>query len=238
MIKEKPIIFLTPMVQALLNTKPGIWPAMPIDPAKPYKCQTRRVVKPRYREGEAGFEVATDEKTGAKGIIIINEEGGHSRDGYYNPPYWDDILWVRETWRVSAVGIAGSEEFAQINYSTGDFMSIGINNEQSLCYTTKSKWQSPYFFPRKAARLFLEVKSIRLERLQEISEEDAKAEGAGICTWFRPYKRDEGESICFNNEVPTRKAAFFNLWDSINAKRGYSWESNPWVWVYEFMRIK
>jgi hypothetical protein len=67
--------------------------------------------------------------------------------------------------------------------------------------------------PKEAARLFLEVKNVRVERLQAITEEDARAEGFA---WER----------------------FASYWDTLYAKCGYSWENNPWVWVYEFMRIK
>jgi hypothetical protein len=82
------------------------------------------------------------------------------------------------------------------------------------------KWKKKpsIFMPRAAARLFLRVKNVRAERLQDISEEDAIAEGVdGI---------EPGE-LFFN---------FIALWNSLNAKRGYGWEANPWVWVYTFER--
>ena len=74
--------------------------------------------------------------------------------------------------------------------------------------------------PRWASRLLLEVKAVRVERLQEISEDDAFAEGISGGDWL-------------GNPVGTYR----ELWDSINAKRGHSWESNPWVWVVEFERV-
>jgi hypothetical protein len=234
---EKPIIFGTPMVQALLNTKPGIWPAVPIDPAKPYKCQTRRVVKPRYREGETGFIVATNEKTGAKGIIIINEEGGSSRDGYYNPPYLDDILWVRETW-ISWEGLA--PDIQQYLESKGKKAKYIYRADQDL-HSESTGWKPSIFLPHQAARLFLEVKSVRLERLQEISESDIKAEGiTGRCSWYTSDCMKDCINEHYRKEcyIPSHEKKYSLLWDSLNAKRSYGWESNPWVWVYEFMRIK
>jgi len=208
-MKEKPIIFSTPMVQAILNTKPGIWPAEAIDPQGPFKSQTRRI--PRNRGG------------------IISK---------------GDILWVRESWRVSHVGKAGSQEWAYIVYKSGKGKSIDISGTtESVYYASKAKWHPSIHLPRKAARLFLEVKSVRRERLLDISENDAKAEGvkrkyegcfahkkglSGPC----PENCPEG-CTCLNH-----KELFLDLWNSIYAKRGYSWTANPWVWVIEFMRIK
>jgi len=200
----KPIIFSTPMVRALLNTKPGVWPAEPIDPGKPCKSMTRRIIKPRYRRNESGFKVATGKN--GRSIMILNEEGGDSR--YYNPPYdVGDILWVRETF--TPVNDGSYLHRADPRYDgcgPGDF---------------GWKWSSPRFMPREAARIFLEVKSVRIERLNEVSEEDATAEGVGI-----------------NLRTSFRKDEFPHLWDSINGKKkGCSWEDSPWVFVYEFMRV-
>ena len=84
-------------------------------------------------------------------------------------------------------------------------------------------WLSPVAMYREAARVFLEVKSVMVERLQDISEEDASAEG------IKPYHYGVGGT--------SYKNAFLDVWNNINAKRGYSWDSNPWVWVIEFVRI-
>jgi hypothetical protein len=89
-------------------------------------------------------------------------------------------------------------------------------------------WKPSIFMPRWASRITLEITNIRAERLQEITEEDARDEGVifveeqlpGDDTW-RPYARKEFES----------------LWNSLNAKRGHGWQTNPWVWVVEFKRI-
>jgi len=80
--------------------------------------------------------------------------------------------------------------------------------------------------PREAARIFLEIRTISVGRLQDIGEKDAKAEGVEPMT---------------TPDIPgvgrTYRQGFEWLWKEINAKRGYSWESNPWVWVIEFLRI-
>ena len=95
--------------------------------------------------------------------------------------------------------------------------------------------------PHSAARIFLEVKSIREKRLQDISKEDAKAEGSFLdrCDCL-PRKKDKTPiEILFNQlSCHIHSMKFSELWDSLNAKRGYSWDSNPWVLVIEFERVK
>lgn len=86
------------------------------------------------------------------------------------------------------------------------------------------KWKPSIHMPRWASRINLEITDIRVERLQEINEEDAKHEGVK-----RINAGDFG--------METWSSAFRNLWDSINSKRGYGWDTNPWVWVIEFKRI-
>jgi len=89
-----------------------------------------------------------------------------------------------------------------------------------------NRWRSPIHMPRWASRILLEVTDVRVERVQEIGEADAECEGVGwdCC--------GEGE-----NDPRTPREAFCGLWDSINAKRGYSWKSNPWIWAITFKRI-
>jgi len=88
------------------------------------------------------------------------------------------------------------------------------------------KWRSSIFMPRWASRITLEIISVKIERLQDVSEEDAVAEGM-----FEPYGCRSESGL--NYEM---RSQFKNCWDSINRKK-YPWESNPWVWVIEFKRI-
>jgi hypothetical protein len=216
-MKEKPIFFSTEMVQAILDGK---------------KTQTRRVIKPRYRNDEAGFEVSIGVKYGDRRVHIIDKEGGMTRD--YSPPYKvGDILWAREAWRVSHLG-TGSGDWAGIVYKTGKSKTIDIDEKEILYFAGKTIWQSPIFMPKRAARIFLEVKSVRVERLQDISEADAMAEGVearfevDLATFI-----DKAKPI-----ISTYRIGFKHTWDSINSKRGYSWNSNPWVFVYEFEKME
>ena len=97
--------------------------------------------------------------------------------------------------------------------------------------------------PKEAARIFLKVTNVRVERLQDISEEDAIAEGiydepgsVSGRTWYRKFIKESDARI---NGLFTESAkeCFQTLWQSINAKK-HPWDSNPWVWVYEFERIE
>jgi hypothetical protein len=92
--------------------------------------------------------------------------------------------------------------------------------------------------PREASRIFLELKDVRVERVRDISEDDAKAEGiidggclnCGNSSFPKPCGCEKPE--------PDYADSFFYLWNSINEKRGYGTIHNPWVYVYEFMRVK
>ena len=95
------------------------------------------------------------------------------------------------------------------------------------------KWVTPLFMPRWASRITLEITDVRVERLQEISEDDARAEGAewyGFADLQPNGELREGPSFAY-------RAGFHDLWDSINADR-CPWESNPFVWAVSFRKIE
>lgn len=102
---------------------------------------------------------------------------------------------------------------------------------------------SPIYMPKEAARILLEVTGARVERVQEITEEDAKMEGAH----FRDFGKDRWGNQCdgwsmketsFTHKcLGTARFAFANYWNSVNDKRGYGWDVNPFVWVITFRRI-
>jgi len=223
-MREKPILFSTPMVQALLNTKPFTWPAEPIDPYKPFKSMTRRVIHPQPDKDEPNIVYTTIEgfQTAPPGeeIWAETEKGESVR---LKPKYEKgDVLWVRETWSTMPYGQC-NDGSVNLEYAYKADGSLGNFPEITIAKNL-DKWHPSIHMPREAARLFLEVKSVRVEQLQDISEKDAKAEGVGkLPPWA---------------ECGTFLRGFEALWDNLNAKRGYSWESNPWVFCYEFMRVE
>ena len=117
------------------------------------------------------------------------------------PFYAGQYLWVKETWRLERVG-----KVSQVIYRTADGF-VG------------SKWKSSLFMPKKFTRLVLQVECVKTEKLQDITDEDAWAEGMRL-------------PIFSSSSSP--RDQFHKLWDIINAKKGYSWDSNPLVWVVEF----
>ena len=86
------------------------------------------------------------------------------------------------------------------------------------------KWRPSIFMPREAARIFLRVTDVRAERLQDITEADAECEGVIA----------RHDTACTGTSA---RISFAELWDSINNKRGYGWDKNPWIWVISFERV-
>jgi hypothetical protein len=198
-LKEKPILFSTPMVRAILEGR---------------KTQTRRVIKPQPESitpiTSEGFMTAPHlaEK------FIFHFENGESKEIELQPKK-GDVLWVRETFNYLKLPIMDKTKYwykADENMERPNF---------------DNKWRPSIFMPREACRLFLRVKDVRLEHLQDITTSDCLKEG--ILENF--HKTPAAANIRL-------KADFAKLWNSLNAQRGYSWESNPMVKVIEFERIQ
>ncbi len=189
----KPILFSTPMVQAILDGK---------------KTQTRRVIKIDDAPENWNISIA--------GTSIVRTEPYDVKLPRYAT---GDILWVRET-------------FCEVPYEhnhvpiKGGYITIpkyAYKADSERDYT--GIWKPSIHMPREAARIFLRVKTVRVERLQDITEEDAIAEG---------MSKTLVDGVVFISA----KGNFHVFWDSLNIKRGYGWDTNPWVWVYEFERVK
>lgn len=200
-MKEIPIIFSTPMVQAILEGR---------------KTQTRRVIKEGFRPGDKG-----------KNGWILPEPWNKEIVKFYTDacPYGNpgDVLWVRES-------IYYSTEHDNFYYSA-DKQGVGNEIYHLLFNFNKRRIIPAGFMPKQACRLFLLVTGIRPERLQGISEEDAIDEGVKD-----PYEYQDPvyyDQPCFD-DLQINQCAFAGLWDCINAKKGYGWENNPWVWRIEF----
>ena len=139
--------------------------------------------------------------------------------------YW---LWVREAW-----GITKGNGIRTIYRADGE-QPFGLDGTQVI---GPMKWGSPMFMPRRASRIDLEITGVRVERLQDITEADAVAEGMqfhdGNGVGHSGWRHDVNHGFVY----PSAREAFAQAWDSINQKRA-KWYSNPWVWVYEFRRVK
>lgn len=201
----KPIIFTTPMVRAILSGQ---------------KTQTRRIIKPQQTE-----RPIYDPAIGWRFLGGPNIRCPYGQTG--------DLLWVRETFYCDDFRYPhGPREELLKNMDYRASHDCGAWEAGCPCRDEEGRgsWRPSIHMPRWAARIFLKITDIRVERLQDISDGDVYSEGIG---WNEPLQ------ILLRNQTkgnsPAQRA-FSNLWDSINAKRGFYWESNPWVWVIEFER--
>ncbi|HEP8808774.1 TPA: hypothetical protein VDU47_004337 [Pseudomonas aeruginosa] len=221
-MKERPILFSGPMVRAILEGR---------------KTVTRRVVKPQPDFLGSMVDPNTPFKTLDAGL--------HAR---ITCPYGEpgDRLWVRETWTdvnmcgAPALAYRADEDIRDLMEEPGFLDDRGAFNYDDprvkpypfACWYAEldqARWRPSIHMPRWASRILLEITSVRVERLQDISEEQSRAEGV----------RDAGEGF-FDVEDSKHFAAdpresFASLWSSINGES--SWDANPWVWVVEFKRV-
>ncbi len=123
-------------------------------------------------------------------------------------------LWVRETWQ--------HENGSCENHKCGQ--PTHIYYKATEVYPESMIWRPSTFMPRWASRIDLEIEGVRVERLQEINDADIRSEGV------------TAEPLRWRAER-ARRAIFPQLWDSLNAKRGFGWDKNPWVWVVEFRKV-
>ena len=217
MSKERPILFSGQMVRAILDGR---------------KTQTRRIVKP-------GKDIKINALAGP--YTVVGYTGGFAAEmclhwdtdaflslcPYGNP---GDRLWVRErhaiwereAWIEGGVTITPPERGVYYWADQGAMHQVG-------------RWSPSIHMPRWASRITLEVVSVRVERLQDISEEDAMVEGVEFVHGPKDiecgYLSHDGSAL-----LDTAKRAFYYLWESINGPG--SWERNDWVWVVEFKRIQ
>jgi hypothetical protein len=199
-VKERPILFNGAMVRAVMA---GV------------KTQTRRVVKSRHwpEPLTPGYEWFFDQTT-TEQVWEVGAWNAGTGEGqlhsYITCPYGKpgDRLWVRETWQRNAdFPDTRSNGLCVYRADRGGDTQLGDGQ----------RWIPSIHMPRWASRLTLDVLSVDVQRLQDISESDALAEGVDTLP-----------------DDPCAYSMFAMLWDSINAERGYGWHVNPWVWVVEF----
>lgn len=201
-MREKPILMSAEMVQAILDGR---------------KTMTRRVIKPQPQNVPADAYMDAYNHSPLWNFWlpdnrVVNTVGPNEKTFHWKAPYQPgDRLWVRETYRMCDCKAEGCKGL----YYKADAPEI------------LAKWKPSILLPKKYARIWLEVVSFRVERVREISEEGAKAEGV-----------DPGPFLGIGvDESKAYRYAFRDIWNKLNDKRGFSWDSNPWVWVIEFKRV-
>jgi hypothetical protein len=231
MSKEHPILFNGDMVRAILDGK---------------KTQTRRIIKapPSARNGEFFFSID------GFPYYQVEHDGTFDEIPISNPCEIGSILWVRETWNMAdeATEIINGESIGP----SAPYRGVQGNRKITwrAVYSAdhpggehpkfgRPRWRPSIHMPRWACRLFLEVTNVRVERLQDISQEDALAEGVQYVVDKLACCKDGTMDSHFQMELSMDHVkAFSYLWDSINAKRGYGWDENVFVWVIDFKKIK
>lgn len=237
-MKERPILFSGEMVRSILGDR---------------KKQTRRIVKPlcgqpvfyAYHEGEP-YPYYFRRKDGVWDSFKTFEELAAKYCPY---GVKGDRLWVRETWAPVQPLVSGELQYDSARLVEIDGYPIEVwyraDGELGvLAYVVEDgpRWKPSIHMPRSASRITLEITDVRLQRLQDISEEDAIAEGVEPldigCRIYRDYLGHGGDYpgsdyLGFKNPIDS----FRTLWDSIYSDRSFSWDSNPWVWVIEFKKI-
>lgn len=144
-----------------------------------------------------------------------------------------DVLQVKETYAK-----LNNDEYLYM--ATNPDVNVSIMRHAKNADGRSDRWMSPILMPREAARLFLRVTSVRVERVQDIRFMDALKEG--VTSDFTEYEgRLKHFEIAVANAYAAQQAAidaYHVLWDGLNAKRGYGWDANPWVWVIGFERVE
>lgn len=233
-MKERPILFSAPMVRALLAGT---------------KTQTRRVVTPQPDKdqklvlvtGSTGFQCVMDTSPlPYPAVRRIRWDCRHGRPG--------DRIWGRETfwawgrWETRFSKKKGRDEwyFVDLTRECGKSYLYDADKPDPQPRAGKRdggvapKWHKrpAIFMPRDASRILLEITSVRVERLQDISEADAMAEGAGQVG----VETGEITTSSAPVEIGSYTLGYYELWESLNGSG--SWDANPWVWVLEFKRME
>lgn len=236
-MKEIPILFSTPMVQAILEGR---------------KTQTRRAAAvpygdhhgtdimdwhlskhPHFEYGKWWYNVQSD----------VDSYNTFELKAKYGRP--GDLLWVRETWGIGSRpnpfegSIDGIEFKADAKY-LDDIELLPLYTPEGFDFEKyeRAGWRPSIHMPKAAARIWLQVTDVRVERLQDISEEDAIAEGSRprshSCGGFGYYEAggDIQDCICQKWDREPKVMGFFDLWSEINGKD--SLDANPWVWAISF----
>ena len=242
-MRELPIIMGADSVRAILDGR---------------KTQTRRVVNKkaldRFKLSPSGELFGSFNESNPEWVIYPTVDDAPYRVG--------DRLWVKETWGVgcrpdpNSGWVDGIEYKADESYLDDiESLPLRVIDDQDLDKYQRAGWNSPMFMPRWASRITLEITDIRVDRLQDITEDDALAEGiisneeyearasegnlfpCPRCKGYQVHEAfgyDYGITEVDCNCCDTQKKRYRIVWDSLNAKRGYPWESNPWVWVVSF----
>ena len=224
MSRVLPILFNTEMVRAILDGR---------------KTVTRRLVKPQPKSklcytfagsdcGTWGYPSKTAHESWGEEYRLPDNITKEDFGKRWNPPYHtDDVLYVRETWAPIYPGKESNEVCGYI-YKEDSLEEYDNRYPDGEDYQWGGKWRPSIHMPKEAARIWLKVTDVRVERLQDITSEQICREGVEV-----EYPH------ALNGEE--QRYAFSTLWNSTVKKSDldrYGWNANPWVWVIEFERCE
>lgn len=252
----KPILFNTEMVRAILEGK---------------KTCTRRLVNPQPKSklcytfagsdsGTWGYPNRTAHEIWGEEFKLPNDITEEELSKRWNPPYHtDDILYVRETWQcwrahryeaTADIRFRAGGDDVRLQFANGNTDSINRLDYDTFVhkwFSHNGEWKPSLFMPKEAARIWLKVTDVRVERLQEMKSVDVIKEGAYPDCWdcLNTYG-ESGSQCCYGTEEECSQCdevmmEWEKLWNSTIKKSDldrYGWNANPWVWVIEFERCE
>lgn len=222
--KERPILFSAPMVRAILDGRKTVTRR----PVKGFQIPTEDT---SIVEGERHRWSATAQRDPRYGFCVFGAteaECAKELEEFAPCPYGrrGERLWVRETWARVGNCDPGYLTFA------ATYPSCLPSELENIPPATSVRWKPSIHMFRRDSRILLEITDVRVERLQDISEEQARAEGItdGGCT-----NCGEHEPCGCECPAPSAVDSFCHLWGEINGP--HAWDANPWVWVVKFKRV-
>ena len=229
----KPILFNTEMVRAILAGRKTVTRRLP----------SKRIEDKWYEYDEYVSAVMPHDIP----CVRCNEKAFYEQ---YPPYQIGDILYVRETWARLVTAKDGEMQSERYVYKATDTYPFGESG-----YIVKFRWKPSIHMPKEAARIWLKVTDVRVERLQDITEDDVCKEGAEpLIRCAREHETYNADGtlgdMCWNTDecsyCPFIEKSYSELfgkmvWNSTVKKQDldrYGWDANPWVWVIEFERIE
>lgn len=203
----KPILFNTEMARAILDGRKTCTRRLP-----------RKQIEEKYLEYDEWVQAVA-----VPGCTYLREKEFYTQYPPYQP---GDLMYVRETWG-HPISLNSAKQYV---FKADKIAEIGFKNESHI-------WHPSIHMPKEAARIWLKVTDVRAERLQEITDEQAKREGIQYdeCPTGFTWKQETDMHNCYTTPIGAMQA----LWNSTIKESDldrYGWEANPWVWVIEFER--
>ncbi|EAZ4936077.1 hypothetical protein [Salmonella enterica] len=220
-MKERGMIFNGEMVRAILDGR---------------KTQTRRIM----RNQPAGDTPETPVMVRKKNWAFQWYDDRYGESGFFPCPFGQpgDRIWVRETYQGPLFDYEHMEAYLEDSseFEKPEFCVYRADGKPAPEFYDADDnlhccWRPSIHMPRWASRLTLEITDVRVERLNDISQEDAQAEGMELTGWRPTYSDPDS-----GGDYQTPYDNFAELWESIYGEG--SWQANPWVWVIEFKRIE